>query len=193
MSPPAQTEIANKILAKRASNNRNRKSKRSGSLKWRGLEMAIKRARSRRASSKSLSFEELTADLNRLKAEMAERKPQRGSSERDIMRKRLADLQLLERGVAAQRGRIHSVAEYQNKVSKALDEVATRLLNEGLNPLPATVLPGHRIQDEIEKEPVFSGQFKIQRLRGVLSFLIQSFLYNSSKFSFGFLGKFQQS
>ncbi|XP_038691329.1 uncharacterized protein LOC119989724 isoform X2 [Tripterygium wilfordii] len=123
--------------------------------------MAIKRARSRRASSKSLSFEELTADLNRLKAEMAERKPQRGSSEREILRKRLAALQRLERGVAAQRGRIRSVAEYQNNVSKALDEVATRLLNEGLNPLPGTALPGHRIQDQIEEEPVFPAQLKI--------------------------------
>ncbi|XP_038691033.1 uncharacterized protein LOC119989520 isoform X2 [Tripterygium wilfordii] len=132
MSLPAQTEVANNNLGKRASKNRNSNSRRRASLKWRGLEMAIKRTRSRRASSKSLSIEEINANLNLFEAEMAERKPQRGSSE-----KILADFQRLERDVADLRGRKRSEAEHQKKTFKALEEeekdiARKRAINRGL-------------------------------------------------------------
>ncbi|XP_038691036.1 uncharacterized protein LOC119989521 isoform X2 [Tripterygium wilfordii] len=84
-------------------------------LKWRGLDMAIERARRNRSSSKSLK--EINVNLNRFQAEMAERKPQRGSSE-----KRLAALQHLERDVADLRGRMRWEAEHQKKMLKALEE-----------------------------------------------------------------------
>ncbi|XP_038691030.1 uncharacterized protein LOC119989518 isoform X2 [Tripterygium wilfordii] len=143
---------------------------RRASLKYRGiLEMAGKRAR--RASSDSLSLEEINAHLNRLKAEMAERKPQRASSKRKILKKRLADLQGLKRGWEEVKGRIRTEAEHEKKKLKALEEEEEdiarkramneeeieemRVFNETLNPLLATVLLGHGIQDQMEEEPVF--------------------------------------
>ncbi|XP_038689454.1 uncharacterized protein LOC119988477 [Tripterygium wilfordii] len=128
MSTPAQTEIANNTLGKRSSKNGNFNSIRA-SLKWRRLEMAKKRASSRRASSESCSFEEITADLNRIEAEVAER----GSSENTS-----ADLQRLERSKAYLRKRMHSEAEHIKKMTEAMDEIAEEIagkrgvMNRGL-------------------------------------------------------------
>ncbi|XP_038691039.1 uncharacterized protein LOC119989523 [Tripterygium wilfordii] len=143
MSPQAQKETANKTLGKRASKNQDR---------------------SRRASSESLSLEEINADLNRLEAEMAERKPQRASWKKKILKKRWADLKRLERGWEEVKGRIRSTAEQKLKEEqediarkRAMNEEEIeemRVLNEMLNPLAAALL-GHPIQDLIEEEPVF--------------------------------------
>ncbi|XP_038691037.1 uncharacterized protein LOC119989521 isoform X3 [Tripterygium wilfordii] len=72
--------------------------------------------RGRRASN-NRNANEINVNLNRFQAEMAERKPQRGSSE-----KRLAALQHLERDVADLRGRMRWEAEHQKKMLKALEE-----------------------------------------------------------------------
>ncbi|XP_038691309.1 uncharacterized protein LOC119989705 isoform X2 [Tripterygium wilfordii] len=128
--------------------HRRHQSRRRASLNRPGvLEMAEKSAR--RASSESLSSEEINANLNRLDAEISERNPSMR-----ILKKTWAALERLEKGKENLKEQIRTKAweEYVARKRAMIEEEKEeiRFFNEVVIPRLANVL----LDDQIEEEPV---------------------------------------
>ncbi|XP_038712339.1 uncharacterized protein LOC120006389 [Tripterygium wilfordii] len=163
----SRIDRAKKQPLRSSSRKRTLESIRRASLKRRGLEMAENSAR--RASSVSLTHEEIMASLTLLEAEMAERKPQRGSSKRKILKKRWIVLKRLKRGAAELRASMRSEAENREKEMEAeyrekemdrerVKKEVMRAFDEWL----ATALDALETNSSEEiPEAVFAGQLKM--------------------------------